>query len=68
MGDYFVSHASLTRNIHSLFAGNTACIFNIPADTFKCFQLNALNINKCRYTLNLVGSLVAKNLGGEKSA
>ena len=55
MGDYFVSYASLTQNIHSLFARNATCTLNIPVDTFKCVQFNALNINKCRCMLSLVG-------------
>ena len=68
MDNYAVSYASLQKNIHSLFAENAACILKNSADTFKCIQLYALNMNKCKFTLNLVGSLVANNLRGEKNA
>ena len=68
MDSYVVSYASLQKNIHSLFAENAACIIKNPADTFKCIQLHAHSVNKCKYTVNLMGSLVAKNLRGEKNA
>jgi transcription elongation factor len=68
MDSHVVSYASLQKNIHSLFAENAACIIKNPADTFKCIQLHAHRVNKCKYTVNLKGSLVAKNLRGEKNA
>jgi len=68
MDNNVVSYASLQKNIHSLFAENAACTLKNPADTFKCIQLKALSINKCKYALNLVGSTVAKNLRGDKNA
>jgi len=68
MGNLAVSYTPPQKNIHSLFAENAACILKTRADTFKCVQLPAHSVNNCKYTLNLVGPLVAKNLGGEENA
>lgn len=63
--DNFSSYVSLKEDIHSVFSENAACILKNPADTFKCIQIHALSIDKCKYTLDLAGSLAVR---GEKKA
>ena len=68
MDNCIVTFTSLRRNIHSLFAKKAAHIFRIPVETFKSIQLYALSIDKCQHALGLVGSMMVKNLKGEKNA
>lgn len=64
--DNFSSYVSHKKDIHSVFSENAACILKNPADNFKCIQIYALSINKCKYTLDLAGALAVNNFRGEK--